>query len=265
MKENADAYQLPTSGVIGDATSLGGPYEEILPPSADGRFSPTTAGELRVTNISTSTSGALEDSPSTEFGESGGYRRFGSGPVRASDDGTRIGIGGGGGQFSTFPVKARSNTGASLGLGESFSTSVADAMRSDDGEGANVERNERRDSVKEWVPPPAVTVGGALWDGEEHGKSHSRNESQDSSQLPYAQESQDQRAVSHDALSVEKGVRFRTPSMEASGMGPVAPGVASPMFPSAGSGWGHNTNASSYDGEWEFEDEGTPWIRRHQR
>ena len=261
VSENVDAYQPRMSGAFGDMQSQGGKSEDIQPSAADANGPPPSLGELRVINNTIPLS--QNEPPPNEFGESGAHRRFGTGPMRSNDDGTRIGIGGGGGQFSTFPVKARSNTGVSMSAvgGESFSASVADALRLDGNEGADGERNDARARVT----PPAVTIGGNTWDGDEYGRSHSRDVSQDSSQLPYAQDSQHQRSESRDALGVERGVRFRTPSMEVSGMGPIAPGVASPMYPSAGSGWaGRSMNTSSYDGEWEFEDEGIPWIRRHQ-
>lgn len=259
--EDFHTYQLPPTGMAGEE-GLGGPFEYVRTHADGGLPSPTT--ELRGTSMSMmSTSGPQNEPPLNEFGESA-YRRFGSGPMRTSDDGPHIGAGGGGGQFSTFPVKARSGTEASLGLGgESFSASVANAMRSDEGEGADNERNERRESVKS-SQPPSVTVGGNIWSGDEFGTSHSQNETQDNSQLPYMQQPEDQHVESGDARGIQREVRFRTPSMETSSMG--QPGGASPMYPSsgAGSGRGHNMNASSYDGEWEFEDEGTSWIRRHQ-
>ncbi|KAF8513294.1 hypothetical protein JB92DRAFT_2830442 [Gautieria morchelliformis] len=240
MNENADVYQQPLSGGPGDAPNQGSQVEDAQPQPADGGFSTPNAGDLRVTMHVTklsNTSPTQDEPPTNEFGESGAHRRFGSGPIRTGDDGPRIGIGGGGGQFSTFPVKARSNTGAGTGSGlggDSFSASIADALRLDGSEGANPERSDNRDSEWVRVPPPSVTVGGNVWSGDEYGQAHSRTGSQDSSQLAYIQESQDQRTGSTDTLGVEKGVRFRTPSMEVSGMGPIAPGVASPMFPSAG-------------------------------
>jgi hypothetical protein len=266
VSESTDAYLAPpTFGVVGETPSQ---TSDVQPQPADITFPLPAIGELRVVNNSATVLPLQDEPPTNEFGESGAHRRFGSGPMRVGDDGSRIGIGGGGGQFSTFPVKARSNTGVNAGSGlggESFSASVADALRMDGGEGADGERAEGSENAKAWVPPPSVTIGGNAWDGDEFGNSHSRNASQDSTQLPYTQDSQPQRAGSRDALGVEKGVRFRTPSMEVSGMGPIAPGVASPMYPSAGSGWGgRSMNANAYDGEWEFEDEGTPWIRRHQ-
>ena len=260
---STDGYQPPAVGVTPNQTG------DMQPLPTDTSFPPATAGELRVINTSATLPPPQDEPPTNEFGESGAPRRFGSGPVRVGEDGPRIGIGGGGGQFSTFPVKARSNTGVSMGSGfggDSFSANVADALRMDGGGGDNVdsERSEVGENSKQWVPP-AVTIGGNAWDGDEFSKSHSRNASQDSSQLPYAVEPQHQRSNSRDALGVEKGVRFRTPSMEVTGMGPIAPGVASPMYPSAGSGWGgRSMNANTFDGEWEFEDEGTSWIRRHQ-
>ena len=191
-----------------------------------------------------------------EFGEPGqGHRRFESGsvPVRMGDDGSRIGMGigmggGGGGQFSTFPVKARSPPPGTAGAEPSFSAAVVDSLREPESGGV--------------AGAPTVNVGGNPWDGDEYASGglggHARAESQDSVRLPYDPAPPPQQ----QQLGVEKGVRFRTPSMEVSGAGPVPPGIGSPVYPSAGGGWAGR--APLYDGEWEFEDEGVPWIRRHQ-
>jgi len=119
---------------------------------------------------------------------------------------------------------------------------------------------------RQYNQPPVVNVGGSPWDGNDYSPSHNRNASQDSTYLPYTQTPEIQNSYTSSSLSVEKGVRFRTPSMEVSGM-TIAPGVASPTYPSTGGGWNGSSRGGtrvSSDGEWEFEDEGISWIRRYQ-
>ncbi|KAF8580310.1 hypothetical protein K439DRAFT_1415439 [Ramaria rubella] len=192
--------------------------------------------DVRVVNPTPSAPQVME----SEFGGGAGVmQRFGTGPmsvsVRSEDGGV------GGGRFNTFPVKTRSNTVLSAGSGtgdDSFSASVVDALR----------QNEGGDD-KTWDPsPPAVNVGDNPWNGDEYGGSHVRNASQDSTQVPYAATAPYQQPT--PALAPEKGVRFRTPSMEVSGMSPVAPGAGSPMYPHSGSGWagrGAGSHVSAYD------------------
>jgi len=151
------------------------------------------------------------------------------GPGPGSGSGT-------GGQFNTFPVKGRSNTAGSnattggLSLGGDFESSISGALG----------LGENRDGA------PNVTLDGTPWDGSSipFDPSHNRAQSQESTYLAYNAPTERQPVggvgASNDpgsTLSVGKGVRFRTPSMEVSGMQPIAPGVGSPMYPGGGSRW----------------------------
>lgn len=235
--------------------------------------------DLRVTNSNTkpfSTTGnasGVDGLPlPSEFGESNAPRRFGmnSSTMSPTMIGSGSGLGSGtGGQFSTFPVKGRSNTAGSnattggLSLGGDFESSISGAL----GLGENRDKNTNKDGT------PNVTLDGTPWDGSSipFDPSHNRAQSQESTYLAYNAPAERQPIGGAGAssepgstLSVGKGVRFRTPSMEVSGMQPIAPGVGSPMYPGGGSRWRGGGMRSSNDGEWVFEDEGVPWIRKFQ-
>ncbi|KIJ40998.1 hypothetical protein M422DRAFT_48793 [Sphaerobolus stellatus SS14] len=302
---NPDAYAPPSSArSSAHASTLNDlrrrPSEAQSP--TDSAYGRSTLGDLRVTN-------PTEGPTASEFGESTGQRRYGTGPS-PSFESPRPGSGPSGGQFSTFPVKMRADSGLggpNLGT-EDFSASVASALRLGDNgmdlppqiqednsytqmlpqihednnyrqmlpqtQGDNNYRQmlpqiQEDNNYRQKSPPPSVNVGGRPWNGSEYSQNHNRTFSQESTTLPYTHLPEPDGSFTGSTLSVERGVRFRTPSMEVTGM-TIAPGVASPTYPSAGSGWAHTNQAQtnqagigaggensrvSSDGEWVFEDE----------
>ncbi|GJJ14086.1 hypothetical protein Clacol_008343 [Clathrus columnatus] len=225
---SADVYDVPSG--------MARPSDEATSPVD------TYPSQYHVTNYGDTTRSTLQSQntgpPANEFGESlTPSKRFGSqagpgytpsGPDVFNNNGST-----GGGQFNTFPIKNRPPALAAPELGrDSFGADVTYALRYAEGESAPLEEQN---------------------DG--YNRTRSGVQADEDSHLPYTRPEQgDER--NNDMAAPQSGVRFRTPSMEASGRSPVSPGVDSPTRATSGiGGVARRSRRKVSDGEWEFEDE----------
>lgn len=251
---SADAYDprtsrdADTSRVSDEPASYSNTYGSSQHPATN--YTDTLSSPLPSNNVGL---------PTNELGElSSPRRQYGSqaGPIPSPPSyDLASGRNSGTDRFATFPVKNRQPTPAlaippEISRMDSFGTNVAMALRyAEGGESTTPSSNT------------PVNRKAIQYTDEE-------------SQLPYVQYgNQNNEQSGHD---IPVGVRFRTPSIEVSGRPPIAPGVDSPTYPrelqqqqqQQPSAWSGGTPRRSRrklsDGEWEFEDEGMPWIRRHQ-
>lgn len=252
---NADAYA-PSNYLEGGADTSRLSDGTSAPPVVDtynSQYQRTFYGDTVGSTLSSINTGP----PVNEFGESlHPSRQYGSqtGPASPTSPDVLSGSAGGG-QPNMFPVRnlpPTLETPTEVG-GDSFSANVVTALRYADGETILNEPQTQQQA------PPNESYHNrkaVVYDEEEEG-----------SHLPYAQDNgRSNSGVAAEAAT--SGVRFRTPSMEVSGRSPIAPGSGSPTHAQQPSAWTGATSRRSRrklsDGEWEFEDEGMPWIRRHQ-